>query len=114
MEINIDWMVVAQLLRFEGLIYIGKGNDFMQRNWPGKYVTHDNKRYLMSARLNLGSGEKQLVKFKENNKKKTPYFPYIFKSSNSIFISLVSLFNCVLDNAQISYLSKIDIRYLLL
>ena len=50
------------------------------------YVTHHNKRYLMSVGLIL----RYLVN-KENNKKNTPSLSYIFKSSSSIFISLVSL-----------------------
>ena len=43
-----------------------------------------------------------VFKYKGNNKKNTPSFSHIYKSSHSICISLVSLdslFYCLLDNA---------------
>ena len=61
----------------------------------------------MSARL--------ILRYGPNNKKNTPSFSYIFQSINSIVIRLVSLesmFNSLLEYANISDLSKIDIRYL--
>ena len=51
---------------------------------------------------------KQLVKYKEYNKKKTPSF-LIFKSSSSIFASLVSLeslFNCLLEMKKKSHICQ--------
>ena len=35
--------------------------------FTGAYVTHHNKKYLMSARLILRYGAKELIKYKENN-----------------------------------------------
>ena len=57
----------------------------------GKNVKHHNKRYLMSARIILKYGAKELVKYKENNKKYTPYFSRIVRSGSSIFKCLTLL-----------------------